>query len=61
MLQVSCKMANEANRDAAEQSLGLAKSALAAGNIDKAQKFADKAMKLFPSDEVQSLLDECSC
>lgn len=45
-------MATEANRDAAEQSLDIAKSALAAGNLDKAQKFAEKAMKLYPSDEV---------
>lgn len=45
-------MASEANKDAAEQSLGLARSALAAGNLEKAQKFAEKAMKLYPSDEV---------
>lgn len=45
-------MATEANRDAAEQSLDIAKSALVAGNLDKAQKFAEKAMKLYPSDEV---------
>ncbi len=45
-------MASEANRDAAEQSLALAKAALAANNLDKAQKFTDKAMKLYPSDEV---------
>ena len=45
-------MATEANKDAAVQSLDIAKSALAAGHLDKAQKFADKAMKLYPSDEV---------
>ena len=45
-------MAAEANKDAAVQSLDIAKSALAAGNLDKAQKFAEKAMKLYPSDEV---------
>ena len=45
-------MANEANRDAAEQSLALARSALAAGNLEKAQKFADMAKRLYPSDEV---------
>ncbi len=45
-------MANEANRDAAEQSLVLARSALAAGNLEKAQKFADMAKRLYPSDEV---------
>lgn len=45
-------MANEANRDAAEQSLGLARSALAAGNLEKAQKFAEMAKRLYPSDEV---------
>ena len=45
-------MATEANRDAAEQSLEIAKGALATGNIEKAQKFAEKAMKLYPSDEV---------
>ena len=47
-------MATEANKDAAEQSLDLAKSALAAGNLEKAQRFAEKAMKLYPSDEVSS-------
>jgi hypothetical protein len=45
-------MASEANRDAAEQSLALARSALAAGNLEKAQKFADMAKRLYPSDEV---------
>ena len=48
------KMATEANKDAAEQSLDIAKSALAAGHLEKAQKFAEKAMKLYPSDEVSS-------
>ena len=47
-------MATEANKDAAEQSLDVAKSALAAGNLEKAQRFAEKAMKLYPSDEVSS-------
>ena len=46
------KMASEANKDAAIQSLDIARAALAAGQLDKAQKFADKAMKLYPSDEV---------
>lgn len=46
-------MATEANKDAAEQSLDIAKSALAAGNLEKAQRFAEKAMKLYPSDEVR--------
>ena len=32
-------MADIANRDAAEQSLDIAKAALAANNLDKAQKF----------------------
>lgn len=47
-------MADIANRDAAEQSLDIAKAALAANNLEKAQKFVDKAMKLYPSDEVTS-------
>ena len=46
-------MADIANRDAAEQSLDIAKAALAANNLEKAQKFVEKAMKLYPSDEVQ--------
>lgn len=46
-------MADIANRDAAEQSLDIAKAALAANNLIKAQKFVEKAMKLYPSDEVQ--------
>lgn len=49
-------MATEANRDAAEQSLEIAKGALATGNIEKAQKFAEKAMKLYPSDEVRKVV-----
>jgi len=32
--------------------LGLARSALAAGNLEKAQKFAEMAKRLYPSDEV---------
>ena len=48
-------MADIANRDAAEQSLDIAKAALAANNLDKAQKFVEKAMKLYPSDEVRCL------
>lgn len=54
-------MATEANKDAAEQSLDIAKSALAAGNLEKAQRFAEKAMKLYPSDEVSSqAVNQCS-
>lgn len=49
-------MASEANRDAAEQSLALARSALAAGNLEKAQKFADMAKRLYPSDEVRKVV-----
>lgn len=49
-------MADIANRDAAEQSLDIARAALAANNLDKAQKFVDKAMKLYPSDEVHLLV-----
>ena len=45
-------MATEANKDAAVQSLDIAKAALVTGNLEKAQRFADKAMKLYPSDEV---------
>ena len=50
-------MADIANRDAAEQSLDIAKAALAANNLEKAQKFVDKAMKLYPSDEVACYRD----
>ena len=53
-------MATEANKDAAEQSLDIAKSALAAGNLEKAQRFAEKAMKLYPSDEVCQSVNQCS-
>ncbi|KAL3131663.1 hypothetical protein ABBQ38_007957 [Trebouxia sp. C0009 RCD-2024] len=48
-------MATEANKDAAVQSLDIAKAALVAGNLDKAQRFAEKAMKLYPSDEVRKV------
>lgn len=48
-------MTTVANRDAAVQSLDIAKAAVVAGNLDRAQHFAEKAMKLSPSDEVSSL------
>ena len=55
---VIASMAAEANKDAAEQSLDIAKSALAAGNLEKAQRFAEKAMKLYPSDEVSQSISQ---
>ena len=42
-----------ANRDAATECLDVARRALAAGDAAKAEKFAAKAMRLFPHDEVR--------
>ena len=49
------QMTTVANRDAAVQSLEVARAALFADHLDKAQHFAKKAMKLSPSDEVSNL------
>jgi len=47
---------NQANKDEAEKALAIAKAALERGLDDKARRFAEKAMKLYPSDEVRVLL-----
>ncbi len=47
-------MGDVANKDEAAKALDIAKAALGRGALDRAQKFADKAMKLFPNDEVSS-------
>ena len=40
-----------ANKDEARRCLEVARANLASGSIDKAHRFAEKAMKLFPDDE----------
>jgi hypothetical protein len=52
-------MGDVANRDDAQKCLQIAESALAAGDLDKAQRFADKAMKLFPNEQVRQTLLRC--
>lgn len=45
-------MGEAANRDEAFKCLQIAEASLAKGDLDKAQRFAEKAMKLLPSEEV---------
>lgn len=45
-------MGDVANQDEAKKCLDIANAALQAGNLDKATRFAEKAMKLYPHDEV---------
>ena len=41
-----------ANKEQAEKCLAIARDALAAGNLEKATRFGEKSMKLYPHDEV---------
>ena len=41
-----------ANKEQAEKCLTIARDALAAGNLEKATRFGEKSMKLYPHDEV---------
>lgn len=43
----------EANKEAAAQCLEVAERALAAGDLEKAQRFVEKAQRLFPTDLVR--------
>lgn len=45
-------MGEAANRDEAYKCLQIAENSLAKGDLDKAHRFAEKAMKLYPSEEV---------
>ncbi|KAK9830407.1 hypothetical protein WJX72_011593 [[Myrmecia] bisecta] len=49
-------MGDIANKDESDKCLQIAQAALTAGNYDKAARFADKAMKLYPSDQVRLVL-----
>lgn len=45
---------NPANRDEAFKCLEVAEAALARGDLAKAERFALKAQKLFPTDKVRT-------
>lgn len=47
----------EGNRDEAEKCIKIAKTAIEAGDNDKALKFLNKAEKLYPTDRAKALLD----
>lgn len=49
-------MVDVANQDEAKKCLEIATSALQIGSLDKATRFAEKAMKLYPNDEVYPFL-----
>lgn len=44
---------SEANRDEATKCLNIAQRAIAAGDLDKARKFCEKAQQLYPSPQVR--------
>lgn len=50
-------MGDVANQDEAKKCLEIASSNLQSGHLDKATRFAEKAMKLYPNDEVARLAD----
>lgn len=50
-------MTIEGNKDGAEQCIEIAKSAMSAGNYDKAEKFLEKAERLYPTDLAKALLE----
>ncbi len=53
---------NEANREQADKCLEVAEAALSAGDTAKAERFAVKALKLFPNDKVgRSALKRALC
>ena len=60
-------MTQEANKEEGLRCLAIARQALEAGDVGKAERFAAKAMKLYPHDEVgrpqarqsQKLLHQC--
>lgn len=45
-----------ANKDEAEKCLSVAEAALQAGHLEKAERFCQKAQRLFPSDQARLLL-----
>lgn len=47
-------MGDVANKDEASKALDVARAAFDRGTLDKAQRFADKAMRLYPNDEVST-------
>jgi hypothetical protein len=46
-------MGDIANKDESSKCAEIARQALAAGDVDKAERFANKAMRLYPQDEVR--------
>lgn len=49
-------MGDVANKDEASKALDVARAAFDRGLLDKAQRFGEKAMRLYPNDEVISAL-----
>lgn len=49
-------MVDVANKDESRKCVEVARAALQAGDLDKAKRFAEKALKLFPTDEVETQL-----
>ena len=45
-------MGDVANQDEAKKCLEIASANLQSGHLEKATRFAEKAMKLYPNDEV---------
>ncbi|KAK9834652.1 hypothetical protein WJX74_006707 [Apatococcus lobatus] len=51
-------MGDVANKDEASKALDVARAAVDRGDFDKARRFADKAKRLYPNDEVRILLQK---
>eukprot|EP01025_Chloroclados_australasicus_P063736 TRINITY_DN8443_c0_g2_i2.p3 TRINITY_DN8443_c0_g2~~TRINITY_DN8443_c0_g2_i2.p3 ORF type:complete len:247 (-),score=48.01 TRINITY_DN8443_c0_g2_i2:518-1258(-) len=53
-------MADIANRDEGLRCLQIAKRALSEGDLEKAEKFSQKALKLYPQEEVKTFIKQLS-
>ena len=51
---LQCAAMRDANKEQADRCREIAEAALAAGDVEKAERFAQKALKLFAHDEVRS-------
>lgn len=52
VLLAEAAMGDVANKDEASKALDVARAALDRGLLEKAQRFGEKAMRLYPNDEV---------